>query len=94
MTYGSETWVLRTVEEEILRRAERRMIGKMCRVKVNERIHTDGLMARLGQKNTVVETVRRGSLRWLGHVLRKDNNESIKQVWDFKVEGNRGRGKI
>jgi len=58
MTYGSE-WVFRTVEERILRRAERRMKRKMCRVKINERIHTDELMARLGLKNTVVETVRR-----------------------------------
>jgi len=45
-------------------------------------------------KKNNVEIDLISSLRWLGHVLRKDNNESIKQVWDFKVEGNRGRGKI
>ena len=93
MTYGSETWVVRSMEEGILRRAERCMIRKMCGVKVNDRIYTDELMERLGLRNTIVETVRQGSMRWLGHVLRKNDDDCIKQAWNFEVEGNRGKGR-
>ena len=33
-------------------------------------------MERLGLKDTIiVETVRQGSLRWLGHVVRKDDDK-------------------
>ena len=78
MTYGSETWVVRSNEEGILRRAERSMIRKMCRVKVTDRICTDKLMKRLGLKNKIVGTVRQSSLRRLGHILRKDDDECIK----------------
>ena len=32
MTYGSETWAVRAIEEDILRRAEKHMVQKMCGV--------------------------------------------------------------
>ena len=36
MTYGSETWVVRFVDETILRRAEKRMLRLMCGVQLAE----------------------------------------------------------
>ena len=45
------------------------MVRKMCAVKLADRINTRELMERLGLKDTIIETVRQGSLRWLGHVL-------------------------
>ena len=50
MTCGSESWVVRSVEEDILRRAERRMIRKMSGVKLADRISTRELMERCGLK--------------------------------------------
>ena len=35
-------------------------------------------MERLGLKDTIVEYIRQGSLRWLGHVLR--NDECVKHA--------------
>ena len=46
-------------------------------------------MVRLGLDSTIVEVMREGSLRWLGHVVRKGDDDSVKQA--FGVEGSRGR---
>ena len=93
MTYGSETWVVRSVEESILRRAEKRTLRMMCGVQLADGVSTKKLMVRLGLDSTIVEVVRQGSLRWLGHVVRKRNDECVKQAWRFEVEGSRGRGR-
>ena len=49
-------------------------------------------MVRLGLDNNIIEVLRQGSLRWLGHVSRKED-DSVKQVWRFEVECSRGRGR-
>ena len=93
MTYGSETWVVRSVEESILRRAEKRMLRMMCGVQLADGVSTKELMIRLGLDSTIVEVVRQGSLRWLGHVVRKEDDDCVKQAWRFEVVGSRGRGR-
>ena len=50
-------------------------------------------MVRLGLDNTVIEVLRQGSLRWVGHFLRKGDGECVKQAKRFEVEGSRGRRK-
>ena len=47
MTYGSETWVVRSVEESILRRAEKRMLRMRCGVQLADGVSTKELMVRL-----------------------------------------------
>ena len=55
MTYGSKTWVVRSVEESILRRAEKRMLRMMCGVQLADGVNTKELMVRLGLDNAIVE---------------------------------------
>ena len=91
MTYGSETWVVRFVDETILRRAEKRMLRLMCGVQLADGVSTTKLMGRLGLDDNIIEVVRQGSLRWLGHVVRKGNDDSVKQAWRFELEVSRGK---
>ena len=93
MIYGAETWNVKSKEEEILRRAERAMIRKMCGVKLVERKNTKELMDRLGLSESIIEIVKRSNLRWLGHVLRRDDGEPLKKAWNVEVIGRRGRGR-
>ena len=51
------------------------------------------LMVRLRLDCSIVEVVRQASLRWLGHVVRKEDDDCVKQAWRFEVEGRRGRGR-
>ena len=85
--------MVRSVEESILRRAEKRMLRFMCRMQLADGVSTKVLMVRLGLVSTIVEVVRQGSLRWLGHVVRNRDDDSVKQTWMFVVEGSRGRGR-
>ena len=87
MTYGSETLVVRSIKESILRRAEKRMLRMMCGVS------TKKLMVRLRLVSTIIEVVRQGSLRWLGHVVRKRVEDCVKQAWRFEIEGSREKGR-
>ena len=84
---------VRSVEESILRRAEKRMLRIMCGVQLVDDVSTRELMVRLGSDNNIIEVVRQGSLRWLGHVVRKEDDDCVKQAWRFEVEGSRERGK-
>ena len=61
ITYGSETWVIRSVEESILRRVENRMLRMMYDVQLADGVSTKELMVRLGLDSTIVEVVKRGS---------------------------------
>ena len=93
MTYGSLTWVVRSIEESMLRRSEKRMLRVMCGVQLADDVNTKELMVRFGLNNTIFEVVMQGSLRWLGHVVRKKDDDCVKQAWRFEVEGSRGRGR-
>ena len=44
-------------------------------------------------KETIVEVVKRSSLRWMGHVLRRDKDEPVKRVWNLDISGKRERGR-
>ena len=79
--------------ESILRRAEKRMLRMMCGVQLADGMITKKLMVRLGLDSTIVEVMRQGSLRWLGHVVRKEDEDCVKQAWRFEVEGSRERGR-
>ena len=37
--------------------------------------------------------VKRSRLRWLGHVLGKDDNDRLRKCLSLDVEGARGRGR-
>ena len=93
MTYGPETWVVRPLEESMLGRVEKLMLRMICGVRLADSVNTKKLMVRLGLDNTNVEMVRQKSLRWLGHVVRKGDDNCVKQAWKFEVEGSRGRGR-
>ena len=65
----------------------------MCGVQLADGVSTKELMVRLRLDSTIVEVLRQGSLRWLGHVVRKRDDDCVKQAWRFEVKGSRGRGR-
>ena len=42
---------------------------------------------------TVSDAMKWNRLRWLGHVLWKDDDDWVKKIMSFEVEGKRGRGR-
>ena len=93
MIYGSETWALTSEQECRLDRAEMRMARWMCGVRLKERNSNAELRNRLGIEK-IGDVVRRSRLRWLGHVLRKDEDDWVRRSMSLEVDGNRGRPKL
>src|SRR5450432_1712266 len=77
-----------------LERAERAMVRWMCGVTLKNRISSERLRSRLGIKS-VTDVVRRGRLRWFGHVERKEDDAWVSACRELQVEGTRpiGRGR-
>ena len=92
MLYGSETWAVNKEQENRFERAEMRMVRWMCGVSLRERKTSAELRRRLGIV-AIGDMMRRSRLRWLGHVLRKDDSDWVRQSMDMVVEGRRGRGR-
>src|SRR5271163_2463175 len=80
------------MDEHKLERNENAMIRWMCGVSLRDKIPTEELRARLGIKG-VLELVRRGRLRWFGHVERKASDDWVSACRGLEVDEARGRGR-
>ena len=92
MTYGCETWPVRLDHIRRLEVAEKRMIRWMAGPSLRERCTTDDLRARMGLAG-VTSVLRQARLRWFGHVERKEEDDWVKHVTQFTVEGSRPVGR-
>ena len=93
MLYGSEAWCLREKEMAILRRTERAMIRAMSSVKLLDRRNSEQLMDMLSIKESLDRMAKASSIRWYGHVLRKEDKNVIAKALKFEVRGRRRRGR-
>jgi len=84
----SETWPVRKENEVALQRAEMRMVRWMCDVKLQDRVPSKELRARLGLDD-IISVLQRNRLRWT--VLRKEDNDWVKKCMEYEVEGARSR---
>ena len=82
MLHGSETWPARKENEVALQRAEMRMFGWMCNVKVKDRVPSKELRERLGIDDIIL-ILQPNRLRWYGHVLQKEDwlGEQMYGMW-------------
>ena len=75
----------------ILRKTERAMIRSLCGVKLLDRRNSEKLMDMLGIKESLDRMAKASSMRWYGHVLRKEDENVIVKALKFEVSGSRGR---
>ena len=91
LVYGSETWVMKAEHTQRLERNERMMNRWMCGVKLSDRKASAELLSRLGIES-VSDVVRRGRLRWFGHVELKEPDDWVSACRNMVVESVKGRG--
>ena len=92
LIYGTETWAMKADNLRSLERTERMMARWMCGVSLKDRKRSEDLCNLLGI-NCVVDVVRRGRLRWFGHLERKSVDDWVSACRGLVVEGTRGRGR-
>ena len=70
MIYASEAWAIRKEDVNRMVSVERQMVRRMCNVTLNDKQRSNSLLDKLGI-DPIEEVVRRGRLRWFGHVETK-----------------------
>jgi len=83
MLHGSVTWPVRKENEVALHRAEMRMVRWMCNVKVKDRVPSKELRERL-EIDDIMSVLRQNRLRWYGNVLRKEDTDWVKNIWNIR----------
>ena len=93
MLYGSETRCLRESEMAILRRTKRAMVRSICGVKLVNRKNTEELMEVLGLKKTLDRMAKSNGVRWYVHVIRREEDNTLKKAMMMEMNGERKRGR-
>jgi hypothetical protein len=84
--------------EKVLMTWERKILRKIYgptkengqwRIKTNEE-----LMTKYKDKDNIVNVVKIQRLEWLGHAVRMNETRSVKKIFEGKLEGRRGRGRL
>ena len=91
LLYGSEAWCLREKEMAIMRRTETEMIRALCGVNLLDQRSSEELIDMLGIKKSLDRMAKARSMRWYGHVLRKEDENVIVKALKFEVSGSRER---
>jgi hypothetical protein len=92
LVYGSETWAMKVEDMQRLQRAERMMVRWMCGVTLRDMLSSKELNERLGIVG-VEDVVRRGRLRWFGHLERKSAEDWVSACRKLEVVGTKSRGR-
>ena len=92
MVYGSETWPMKEEQEQKLERVEMQMVRWMCGVKLADGIKSEELLKKLGIEAVRV-VLKKGRLRWWGHVERREDMHWLKKCMKFEVEGKKPVGR-
>ena len=80
MTYGSECWGLKKKDERKLTITEMRMLRMMLGVTLKDKLRNEEVRRRTTVTTSVVTIVERSKLRWYGHLLRKNEEEVVRQA--------------
>ena len=70
------------------------MMRAMCGVQHKDRKRSTDLMFMLGLKKTIDKLAMANSVRWYGHVLRKEDGHVLGRALHFEVEGRRKNGRL
>ena len=69
-----------------------RMLRWMSGVTREDRIKNEYVRGSIGVAS-IVDKMRENRLRWLGHVMRREETSAVRVVMKMNVEGKRGRGR-
>ncbi|KAL1446641.1 hypothetical protein WDU94_003506 [Cyamophila willieti] len=96
LTYGSENWIMTKQTEKKLVTFENKVLRKIYGPTLedgNWRIKHNKEIRDLFNQPDIVSEVKRGRLRWMGHVIRREETSNVKNIWKGRPEGRRPRGR-
>ena len=91
LLYGCEYWTLTEDLKKKLEAAEMWFIRRMLRISWTERKSNDAVLDDAGIKRSLIKTIRKRQLQFLGHLNRNKSLEHL--VLTGKIEGKRSPGR-
>ena len=91
MVVNAECWTINKEMEKKLEAAEMWFLRRMLQISWTEKISNVEVTKRAGVTPSLINTVRRRQMNFVGHVYRKDGIEKTSMTG--KIEGKRGRGR-
>ena len=70
------------------------MVRAMCGVQLKGRKRSKDLMLMLGLNETIDQLAMSNSVRWYGHVLRREDSHVLRRVLHFVIECQRKKGRL
>jgi hypothetical protein len=92
LMFGAECWATKEEDMRKLEVAEMRMLRWMGGFTRMDKIRNEWFRDRFGVEN-IRGKIRESRLRWYGHIQRRDENEAIKRMLRYRVEGEKCRGR-
>ena len=90
LLYGMEALALKRSEERLLDSTEMRMLRWICGVSLHEHRTNDDIR-KFAKVRNIKDKAREARLRWLGHIMRREEDNTLKKVFLEKVERRRSR---
>ena len=75
-------------------RTERSMMEAMCGVQLKDRKRSTYLIFMLSLSETIDQLAMANSVRWYGHVLRREGGHVLRMASVFEVEDQRKKGRL
>ena len=70
------------------------MVRAICGVQLKDRKISTDLMFMSGLSETIDQLATANSVRWYGHVLRREDGRVLRRALDFEVVGHRKKGRL
>ncbi|XP_069972232.1 uncharacterized protein [Penaeus vannamei] len=77
LLYGSECWTISAQMEKRLEATEMWFFRRMLRISWTDHVTNQEILQRVGRKKTLMMTLRRRQLEFLGHAMRKEKRENL-----------------
>ena len=84
LVYGCETWPLRVEDARKLESFDHWCLRIIAKVKWSDMISNAAVRKQCSDIDRLGDLLQRRRLEWFGHVLRRDEDELVKQVVDPK----------
>ena len=89
--YGSETWTIKATDKKHLEAFEMWIWRRMLKISWRDHKTNEEVLGMVGEKRTLITTIKRRQKNWIGHILRGDG--LLKDIIEGKFEGQRPRGR-
>src|SRR6218665_1834310 len=91
LMYGAETWSVTRREEGPLERTEIRMPRRILGVSLKDKKRNE-VIRKMLRVACINEKIREARLRWYCHVMRREDENSMKRIMTAEVNGRHSRG--